>query len=1091
MNIDLWHDIRQVYHSQLTLGEKYALLYNMLHRVCAQLLADDTATYSDFFSRLQAVCRLTGYPLHGIDQFRWRARRIRDGEAEAVETEFAADFGEFVRAYARFTASEIPADIRTLAPAAAAAGAPPHSIDGKWLQSARMVAVRKERGCILATCRDIPRQGLWRVDCSSGNQTTEAMELMSEGMQFNVVDCTADEERGTMSPEMIVLLPDYLIDVSTLCSCLKPYGASPLNYILGKLRPDTATHHTMMGLVAGQFLDDCVNNPEATYTESMRHAFSRNLIALTTTEGIDAGFFDECRRQFANIRHTLDNMPHSSEAQLEPSFFCETLGLQGRFDYLSHDMTTLIELKSGKWDTFRQRARAEHLMQMILYKEILHYNLGLRRLDVAGYLLYSKYPMLLEQRTARDMVLEMMNLRNRIVATEYDIAAGNIRHHLQGLRAEDLNLCGTSSKLWTDYNLPELRQLLRPLQEADTLAADYFYTFFTFVSREQYLAHVGDSSIDRSRGMASLWNNDLRSKQENGDILFLRLVALTPCLTFSIAEPAAMATGSPSFRTGDAVILYVHNTVADTPTTRQVIRCTIESIEADTITLQERTPCHNPHIFNTDNRFAIEHDYVDSTMRPLFAGLYSLLCVAAPRRELLLCRRTPEVDTAVALVGSYPNPQISDIVLRAKQARDYFLLVGPPGTGKTSVALRAMVGESILSGHTLLLMAYTNRAVDEICQVLESMQCNYLRIGRALSCDPQYRKRLIENIVGNDARRQTVVKLTDDTQVFVGTVSSITSNISLLSLKQFDVTIIDEASQILEPQLLPLLCNEHDGHPSIRKFIMIGDHKQLPAVVVQDEQKSAVESKELNAIGLTNCRNSLFQRLYSQAPAEVKGQLTHQGRMHPSIADFPSRMFYDGNLLPVGLEHQTAPLPYTNFTSDQSIIATRRIAFFDVPAPPFTERQVKTNRDEARQIARIVSTLHTLARQNNLPFCAHEQIGIILPYRRQIALVRESLRQAGITDADTMLIDTVERYQGSQKDVIIYGTTITQAYELDILSNIMIQDGTPIDRKLNVALTRARKQLFIVGNATLLRQNPIYRALIDSANQAQATERAQ
>ena len=159
MNIDLWHDIRQVYHSQLTLGEKYALLYNMLHRVCAQLLADDAATYSDFFSRLQAVCRLTGYPLHGIDQFRWRARRIRDGEAEAVATEFAADFGEFVKAYARFTASEIPPDIKTLASAAAAAVTSPHSIDGKWLQSARMVAVRKESGCILATCRDIPRQG--------------------------------------------------------------------------------------------------------------------------------------------------------------------------------------------------------------------------------------------------------------------------------------------------------------------------------------------------------------------------------------------------------------------------------------------------------------------------------------------------------------------------------------------------------------------------------------------------------------------------------------------------------------------------------------------------------------------------------------------------------------------------------------------------------------------------------------------------------------------------------------------------------------------------------------------------------------------
>ncbi len=1082
MDIDCWHDIQQVYHSQLTLGEKYTLLYNMMHRLCVWILADDAATYTDFFSRLQAVCRLTGYPLHGIDRFRWRARRIRQGEQAATEAEFAADFDEFIKAYARFTDTFIPNDL----PAPATAGQPARQAGrrtpgSKWQKSVRLVVAKMDGSNIYAWSRDMPHDGWWRVDCTANEQTSGAIGLMSIGMQLNAANCIIDEAEGIITPEIIVLLPDYLIDVSALCSCLKPYGASPLNYILGKLRSDTATHYTMLGLVAGQFLDDCVNNPEATYTDSMRHAFSQNLIALTTTEGIDAGFFDECKRQFDNIRHTLSNMPHSHEAQLEPSFFCETLGLQGRFDYLSLDMTSLIELKSGKWDTFRQRARRKHLMQMILYKEIMHYNLGLRRLDVAGYLLYSKYPMLLEQRTAPGMVLEMMHLRNQIVATEQDIAAGNIRRHLQGLAAADLNLNGSNSKLWTDYNLPELKQLLRPLQEADTLTADYFYTFFTFVSREQYLAHVGDSRIDSSRGMASLWNNDLKSKQENGDILFVKLETLKPHLTFSMAESAAMTPGSPSFRTGDAVILYVNNTPADTPTTQQVIRCSIENIEAATITLEERTPCHNPHIFNRENHFAIEHDYVDSNMRPLFAGLYSMLCVAAPRRELLLCRRTPQVDTAVKLVGNYPNPQINDIVLRAKQARDYFLLVGPPGTGKTSVALRAMVDECLLSGRTLLLMAYTNRAVDEICQVLESMECNYLRIGRALSCDPQYRKRLIENIVGNHARRQSVMQLTSDTPVFVGTVSSITSNISLLRLKQFDVTIIDEASQILEPQLLSLLCNEHDGHPSIRKFIMIGDHRQLPAVVVQDEQISAVANQGLNAIGLTNCRNSLFERLYSQAPAEVKGQLTHQGRMHPSIADFPSRMFYNDSLLPVGLKHQTTTLPYTRFTPEQRIVATSRIAFFDVPAPPITQRQVKMNRGEAEKIGEIVSTLRSLATYNNLAFCASEQIGIIVPYRRQIALVRESLHHAGITDADKVIIDTVERYQGSQKDIIIYGTTITQTYELDILSNIVMQDGTPIDRKLNVALTRARKQLFIVGNAALLNQNAIYRELIATA----------
>ena len=77
-----------------------------------------------------------------------------------------------------------------------------------------------------------------------------------------------------------------------------------------------------------------------------------------------------------------------------------------------------------------------------------------------------------------------------------------------------------------------------------------------------------------------------------------------------------------------------------------------------------------------------------------------------------------------------------------------------------------------------------------------------------------------------------------------------------------------------------------------------------------------------------------------------------------------------------------------------------------------------------------------------------------------------------------MLIDTVERYQGSQKDIIIYGTTITRPYELEILSNLVEVEGKTIDRKLNVAVTRARKQLFIVGNRPLLSRNPLYSQLI-------------
>ena len=103
-----------------------------------------------------------------------------------------------------------------------------------------------------------------------------------------------------------------------------------------------------------------------------------------------------------------------------------------------------------------------------------------------------------------------------------------------------------------------------------------------------------------------------------------------------------------------------------------------------------------------------------------------------------------------------------------------------------------------------------------------------------------------------------------------------------------------------------------------------------------------------------------------------------------------------------------------------------------------------------------------------------------MPFRNQIALIRHELRKMDIPEADDITIDTVERYQGSQRDIIIYSTTISQRYQLDILS-VPVRDGELwIDRKLNVAITRAKKQFFLTGNYDLLIQNDIYRDFLST-----------
>ena len=106
-------------------------------------------------------------------------------------------------------------------------------------------------------------------------------------------------------------------------------------------------------------------------------------------------------------------------------------------------------------------------------------------------------------------------------------------------------------------------------------------------------------------------------------------------------------------------------------------------------------------------------------------------------------------------------------------------------------------------------------------------------------------------------------------------------------------------------------------------------------------------------------------------------------------------------------------------------------------------------------------------------------VGVIVPYRNQIAMIRKEMARLGLDGLDGVSIDTVERYQGSQRDVIIYSFTVTKPFQLAFLtSNTFMEDGRPIDRKLNVALTRARRQMIMTGCPRVLQANPLFAELM-------------
>ena len=372
---------------------------------------------------------------------------------------------------------------------------------------------------------------------------------------------------------------------------------------------------------------------------------------------------------------------------------------------------------------------------------------------------------------------------------------------------------------------------------------------------------------------------------------------------------------------------------------------------------------------------------------------------------------------------------------------------------------------------------------------------DFIRLGNEYSCDPRFKSHLLGQAIDDHPKLNDLRQRFTDMRLIVSTTSMMMSKPFIFAIKHFSLALIDEASQILEPNLVGILSSHVsrvggaslalDHQPNIDKFILIGDYKQLPAVVQQDASESQVTDADLQNICLTDCRNSLFERLIRweerQGRTDFVDTLRKQGRMHPAIAAFPNKMFYaKEQLQPVPLPHQVGEdIGYTAVPQDETdaLLVSHRLLYYPSHLTQNVRLSDKVNPDEARKVADLLRRIHRLA---NEKFDVQKTVGVIVPYRNQIAMVRKEIEKTGISQLMQVDVDTVERYQGSQRDVIIYSFTVQNRYQLDFLTaNSFLEGQAWIDRKLNVALTRARKQLIVLGNEAVLSANPLFKLLID------------
>ena len=939
--------------------------------------------------------------------------------------------------------------------------------------------------------------------------------MLREGMQLNLLDCTVTRKK--VVPRLIVVEPDYLIDISTIANCFETYGHHPLLFTVNRLTPRLSNKHIVLGNFAGSALDDIINHPaEYDIKETFRSNFREKALDYATCPDFDAASFkQDAERQVENIKGIVDEIFQTfdrEKAILEPSFVCERLGIQGRVDLMTTDLKLLVEQKSGK-NTFIERKYKnphgslhveKHYVQVLLYYGILQYNFQLSPKNAHIQLLYSKYPLpdgLLEVEPLQKLIREAIRFRNQAVATEFWMADNGFDRMLPLLTPQTLNVEKQNDNFYNRYLLPQLTETLAPLHQINDLERAYFTRMMTFVIKEQLVSKVGvQEGVGNSN--ADLWNMPLAEKKETGNIYTgltiiekERSSSFNGYDTITLAVPQQGEDFLPNFRRGDMIYLYAYKK-NEAPDVRMSIlfKGSLQEIHGDRLVVHLNDGQQNPDLISGDY-FAIEHAGSDIGGTSAIRSLYTFITSNEERRQLLLGQRVPCVDKSLTLSHSY-HPDYDEIILKAKQAQDYFLLIGPPGTGKTSQALQFLVREQLAEQSkvqsskfkvqsSILLLAYTNRAVDEICNMLTENDIDYIRIGNEFSCDPKYSDHLLKEVLDENATLNSIKSTIADARIVVATTSTMNSNAALFNIKHFDLAIIDEASQILEPNIIGLLTSQHRGGRAIRKFILIGDHKQLPAVVQQSDTEMLVEDETLKAIHLNSCANSLFERLILTERAagrtEFVGTLHKQGRMHPDIADFANRKFYAREQLEcVPLAHQLEQtLAYNETSEDETddVLKAHRMIF--IPSKPCRQLNIseKVNTEEARIITDLLRRLY---RQLGKNFDPQKSVGVIVPYRNQIAMIRKEIEKLGIPELEKISIDTVERYQGSQRDIILYSFTIQSRYQLDFLTaNTFYEDGQPIDRKLNVAITRARKQLILTGNEQTLRQNQIFAELID------------
>lgn len=557
---------------------------------------------------------------------------------------------------------------------------------------------------------------------------------------------------------------------------------------------------------------------------------------------------------------------------------------------------------------------------------------------------------------------------------------------------------------------------------------------------------------------------------------------------YRLQKPNRVDFGFSRISVGSAVSLVFSDTKEEIlkGIVQSMSRNEIKIISEDSLSYNELKAIYQMNI-TTDN----------ITYKRVYHGIQDLKREIEQKKETLLIHllRSGNIEhwkfLQKPLLTQYENVNLNQSQKNAIQQVLYglplVLIHGPPGTGKTRTLLN-LIKELVSFQKKILVCAGTNVATDFLAEGLLAMKIKVVRIGHPARIDEQlqaitfdrmldqteagklaikFEKELSEVIRQKEKRkqkgnfldkeefqseknlifayrqeiqklnRQSVQEMFSENVVFCTTATGASSE----DLKQleFDYVIIDEAAQILLPICFLAL---RKG----KSFILAGDHLQLsPTIFSKEAAKKGLEQ-------------SIFERwIHDYHQNSVL--LNLQYRMHQDIAGFSSKYFYNNEVMTYE-KNKTHTLQLSENCVIQPLQA---ILFIDTAGADYEESFVESrksyiNQKEAITIHRLVDHLLT----EGLP---QDAIGVIAPYRTQVEQLKNLILQNSIE------INTVDSFQGREKDCIIISLTRSNASQnIGFLAE---------ERRLNVAITRARKKLILIGDSSTLIKHTIFKELLD------------